>query len=334
MIVLLARVTLCSLFCFFSVWLTQAQSGALDERPYNILYPINRSLYGGAGVTHIVIELNQATATLTVRLNGTLLENPKVKDKFHHYQAGLMFGLNRLEVEVSSGAKTLGRETRELFFFSPLAKIDEVPSDFARAPFHTNGRTPEQCASCHTLEPQKGDAAPAKPAASSCYSCHQGLVQFKQVHGPAALWNCLRCHDPDSRPARYATPVPVLNLCWGCHADQKEYFLSSPYQHGPTATGMCTICHNPHASDNEFWLKKQPWDLCTTCHAEKASGRHVIAWGPSGQTHPTRGRPDPKKPDREFSCRSCHNPHASNMPKLWNYNVKSYFDLCQVCHNK
>jgi predicted CXXCH cytochrome family protein len=154
------------------------------------------------------------------------------------------------------------------------------------------------------------------------------------VHGPAALWNCLKCHDAQSVPARYATPVPVRDLCFGCHTDLKDYFFSTPYQHGPTATGMCTICHNPHGTNNEFWLKKEPWDLCTTCHAEKASGRHVIAWGPSGQTHPTRGRPDPMKPEREFSCRSCHNPHASNMPKLWNYNVKSYFELCQVCHNK
>jgi len=22
------------------------------------------------------------------------------------------------------------------------------------------------------------------------------------------------------------------------------------------------------------------------------------------------------------------------MPKLWNFNVKSYFELCQTCHNK
>ena len=312
----------------------ESARSALAQRPFNIVVPADRSLYSGAGMAHVVLEVNESAATVTVRLNGKPLGDPKIKGKFHHYSAGLVFGLNRLEVDVASDSRTLGSETRELFFFSPLAKIEEIPREFARLPFHASGRAPEPCRSCHVLEPQSNDAVPAKPAASSCYSCHQDLVQYKQVHGPAALWNCLRCHDPDSAPARFATPVPVRDLCWGCHADQKDYFVSSAYQHGPTATGMCTICHNPHASDNEFWLKKQPWDLCTTCHAEKASGRHVIAWGPSGQTHPTRGRPDPKKPEREFSCRSCHNPHASNMPKLWNYNVKSYFDLCQVCHNK
>jgi predicted CXXCH cytochrome family protein len=330
----LAHAALAFLLGFLTVLPSDGECSAVDERPYNVLYPLDRSLYGGAGIAHIVIELNEKGASLTVRVNGKLLENPKIKDKIYHYAASLAFGLNQVEVEVFSGSKPLGRETQELFFFSPLAKIDEVPREFTRAPFHLNGRRPEKCVLCHVLDPQKDDVAPAKPAASSCYSCHQGLIQYKQVHGPASLWHCLRCHEPDSAPARYATPVPVRNLCWGCHADQKEYFLASAYQHGPTATGMCTICHNPHASDNEFWLKKQPWDLCTTCHAEKASGRHVIAWGPSGQTHPTRGRPDPKKPEREFSCRSCHNPHASNMPKLWNYNVKSYFELCQVCHNK
>jgi len=311
-------------------------SGAItgDGRPFQILYPEDRSLYGGGGAIHVVVEIHRHPGTLRVRVNGKVLEDPAVKDAFYHYAATLEFGLNRLDVELFQDSRLIGQEMRELFFFSPIAKIAEVPRGFILTPFHLRDSTPNKCARCHVLEPRPTDAAPPSPGASSCHICHRGLTQFKQVHGPAALWNCLRCHDPDSSPARYATAVPVRNLCYGCHTDQRDYFFSSPYQHGPTATGMCTICHNPHASDNEFWLKKEPWDLCTTCHAEKASGRHVIAWGPSGQTHPTRGRPDPKKPEREFSCRSCHNPHASNMPKLWNYNVSSYFDLCQVCHNK
>ncbi len=306
---------------------------ASGEAVFQILHPSDRPLYLGAGIIHVVVELNEPV-NLSVRLNGKLVEKPKVKDKFYHYAVQLEFGLNQVEVEAMKAGRSLLKETRDLFFFAQIAGLGAIPPGFAPRPFHLSGKKNERCASCHELEPQKADGAPASPGASSCHACHQGLTQFKQVHGPASVWNCLICHDQKSSPARYATPVPVRDLCYGCHTDQKEYFFSSKYQHGPTSTGMCTICHNPHASDNEYWLKKDPWDLCTTCHTEKASGRHVIAWGPSGNTHPTRGRPDPMKPQREFSCRSCHNPHASNAPKLWNFNVTSWLELCQTCHNK
>lgn len=315
------------------LFLIQGDGKAADSPAFILLYPQDQSVFFGAGLTHVVLELNQPAA-VTVRLNGNPLGNPKVKDKIHHYSLRLELGLNRVEVEAVHGEKIVGREKRELFFFSPIAKNNEIPKGFAPNPFHQAGRAGEKCASCHTLEPQKPDRAPTSPNASSCHVCHQRLVQFKQVHGPAALWNCLACHNPGSSPAKYATPVPVRDLCYQCHTDQKNYFFSSKYQHGPTATGMCTICHNPHASDYEFWLKKEPWDLCTTCHLEKASGRHIIAWGPTGDTHPTRGRPDPMKPEREFSCRSCHNPHASNAPKLWNFDATTAYQLCWACHRK
>lgn len=299
-----------------------------------LLYPPDRSVVGGAGFSHLVLEIAPA-ANIMVRLNGRSVSPSKLTDKVRHYLLRLEFGTNSVDVEALDGDQVVAREKRELFFFSPIAgEKQAVPDGFATNPFHRTGGAPEKCAACHVLEPQKGDLSPASPAASSCYSCHQDLTRVKNVHGPASLWMCLACHNSTSAPAKYTTAVPVRDLCYACHIDQKNYFFSSAYQHGPTATGMCTICHNPHGSDNEFWLKKPPWDLCTTCHADKASGRHVIAWGPSGNTHPTRGRPDPMKPEREFSCRSCHNPHASNMPKLWNYNVNSYFALCQVCHNK
>jgi predicted CXXCH cytochrome family protein len=159
-------------------------------------------------------------------------------------------------------------------------------------------------------------------------------VNEREVHGPVAVWGCLVCHDPKAKPSPYATPVRVLDLCYGCHTDQRDYFFSAKYQHGPTSTGRCTICHNPHGSPNPYWLKRVPWDLCTSCHFEKATGRHVIAWGPGGDTHPTRGRPDPMRPERELACNSCHNPHAANSQYLWNFDARQHTELCQTCHRK
>lgn len=324
---LLCLALLCSLLS------ASAAGDTSDLRALTWLYPRDRSVVGGAGLIHIVGE-SPGPATIRIRLNHKALGEAKAKSGIYHYPLRLEFGLNRIELEIVQGAKPLGRHSREVFFFSPIAKEKEVPVGFTPQPFHRTGGTPEKCALCHTLEPQKTDLAPIPASSSSCHTCHRGLMQYKQVHGPAALWNCLACHNPASSPVRYSTSVPVRDLCYNCHTDQKEYFFSSRYQHGPTATGMCTICHNPHASDNEFWLKKPPWELCTTCHEDKASGRHIIAWGPSGDSHPTRGRPDPTKPEREFSCRSCHNPHASNSPNLWNFNATTGYQLCWVCHQK
>ncbi len=316
------------------LWLFLIQGdGKASALPFTLVYPPDQSVVGGAGLIHLVIEVNQPLK-LSARLNGKPLTDNKVAGQIHHYPLRLKFGLNKIDLEVVEGEKLLGREKREVFFFSPIAEEKEIPPGFAPVRFHQVGKKGEKCFSCHLLEPQETDLGPPTPKNSSCFVCHQRLTQFKQVHGPAALWNCLGCHDAKSSPAKYATPNPVRDLCYGCHTDQKNYFFSSKYQHGPTATGMCTICHSPHASDYEFWLKKEPWDLCTTCHIEKASGRHIIAWGPSGDSHPTRGRPDPMKPEREFSCRSCHNPHASNAPKLWNFDATTAYQLCWTCHRK
>jgi predicted CXXCH cytochrome family protein len=297
--------------------------------------PDNMIVRGGGGL-HAVLELRgEDPESLRMRLNGgpVSLVQPSVrtsKGTFVHYYVQLEAGPNTLEAIWGDG-----RETREAFFVISWGKARIAPRDFTPLVFHQAGEPEKRCGSCHDFQPKPLDAAPPSPEQSTCYACHFRLTDFKEVHGPASRWACTFCHNPDSTPARYATPQPnVSELCFRCHNTLREYFYKGPYQHGPTATGRCTICHNPHASDNPFWLKRPPWYLCTSCHTEKASGRHVIAWGPSGDTHPTRGKPDPMRPHMELACNSCHNPHAAPSPKLWNFNVTNVFDLCQTCHHK
>jgi predicted CXXCH cytochrome family protein len=47
------------------------------------------------------------------------------------------------------------------------------------------------------------DRTVARPENVLCFSCHREVPTGKYIHGPAALWNCLVCHDPDQRPVRY-----------------------------------------------------------------------------------------------------------------------------------
>lgn len=299
-------------------------------------HPADRVFIGGGGRLHAVLELkDEAPEGLKMSLNQEPIapSKPPVRTStgtFVHYYVQLEPGPNTLGV-----ISREGRQRRQAFFVISWGEAKTPPRAFKPLVFHQPGELATTCETCHDLKPKPRDVSPVTPKQSSCYVCHSQITSFKQVHGPASRWACTFCHDPDSTPARYATPKPnVSKLCFRCHTNLKEYFFKGPYQHGPTATGRCTICHNPHATNNLFWLKRAPWYLCTSCHTEKASGRHVIAWGPSGDTHPTRGKPDPMRPHMELACNSCHNPHAAPSPRLWKFNATSRFQLCQTCHQK
>lgn len=309
------------------------------EPAETILYPPDKSVMIGGGYLYLVAEVKEyAPQRWRIALNDDPVQPSKVVDsiedkkaKMVHYGFQLRFGRNTISI-VREGAKGQDSQSkREVFFYSVLGDDKIIPPGFARLPLHQTGRD-KKCRGCHQMDPQKSDVLPPKPEASSCYPCHKQITAFQQVHGPASLWACTQCHDPRSTPARYEVPPIVRDLCYRCHQDAKEYFFKNKYQHGPTSTGMCTICHNPHGTNNPFWLKKSPWYLCTTCHFEKATGRHVIAWGPSGQTHPMRGKPDPTRPQMEFACNSCHNPHAAPGAKLWNFDAEGRSALCPNCH--
>ncbi|MFQ5552173.1 MAG: cytochrome c3 family protein [Thermoplasmata archaeon] len=296
--------------------------------PIQILHPAPKALVRGAGVVAFVVV---GEGRFTARLNDKQLPSPAKAGRVWHWVVRLRAGRNLLAVG-PTGEPAVA--TREIVYAAPFFDEERIPRGFVPRPFHGDPAMERSCGTCHDLIAKPTDRNPTSPEDSSCYTCHRRLVKEQEVHGPAAVWGCLLCHDPQAKPTPYATPARVLEVCYGCHTTQRAYFFSAKYQHGPTSTGRCTICHNPHGSPNPFWLKRAPWDLCTSCHFEKATGRHVIAWGPSGDTHPTRGRPDPMRPERELACNSCHNPHAANSQYLWNFDARRHTELCQTCHKK
>lgn len=122
----------------------------------------------------------------------------------------------------------------------------------------------------------------------------------------------------------------VKEACSKCH----PAMLSAPYKHGPVDAGYCNFCHDPHASQYSAWLRKSSWELCTTCHDEKAADVHVIAGYLKGLSHPTRGNRDPARPGKRFSCVSCHEPHSAFTYELYQFEAKTRYELCAVCHRK
>ena len=237
------------------------------------------------------------------------------------------------------------RGVRNVFRRSDLvSEYRKPPRSFKKVQFHIEDHI--QCKECHVLESGAQDRKSIRPGSdspgaangnkaltvsSTCSSCHNNITLSPYVHGPASVWSCLSCHDKDAA-ITYSVRQPVKDVCYECHIEQKKEWNSKKYIHGPVNVGKCTICHSPHSSDNAFNLFKSTWDLCVNCHAEKGTGLHVLGDAIFEKGHPTKGRKDPVRIGKELTCASCHNPHASNFPHLWAFEVDDLFELCKKCH--
>jgi predicted CXXCH cytochrome family protein len=134
------------------------------------------------------------------------------------------------------------------------------------------------------------------------------------------------------RPAICATP------CADCHSMTEKKVIHS------AAEDSCLNCHQdkPWDSAEHGKLSETGNGLCIQCHDEQPLlGGCVIIHGVTRCGHPIVNHPinaskDPLYPKKEFGCVSCHNPHSSDMPKLFRYNYGSQSayqgQLCAVCH--
>ncbi len=254
-------------------------------------------------------------------------------------------GTSTVEVSAFKGEALVASFVRNIFRRSDLeSEYRKPPRSFKTVRFHMNDHP--ECKKCHVLEISGYDKKPIRPgtfsseklsgekvfaATSTCYSCHNNITKSPFVHGPASVWSCLSCHESNA-PIKYSVKKPLKDVCYECHVDQKNEWGSKKYIHGPVNVGECTICHSPHSSDYAFNLYKSTWDLCVNCHAEKGTGLHVLGDAIFEKGHPTKGRKDPIRIGKELTCASCHNPHASNYPHLWAFEVDDLFELCKKCH--
>jgi predicted CXXCH cytochrome family protein len=297
------------------------------------------------GILNISLKIPRGSAdVLNIQVNNEESWRYIPDREFVCFHVFLNVGINSIQISAMKKNKETDNLAFSVFRRSDLeSKNRKPPEGYKRDHFHMK-RHPE-CAECHTLEPGISDRKPVSidtfagvvsgeketvTTASTCYSCHKAITSYKYVHGPASVWSCLSCHDPQGIPV-YSVRKPDTDVCFGCHTEQEHDWGSKEHIHGPLNTGRCAICHNPHASENPFNLFKPTWELCISCHAEKAAGSHVLV-GYIYEGHPTRGVPDPLRQGKELTCASCHNPHASNYPYLWSLSVGTLFELCKKCH--
>ncbi len=93
--------------------------------------------------------------------------------------------------------------TRDLRVYNREASFKGAPpAGFTQALFHSREHEAE-CSGCHRMEATSEDYAHKKPEDVLCFTCHNSIPTGIHVHGPAAVWNCLGCHDPAIYPVKY-----------------------------------------------------------------------------------------------------------------------------------
>ena len=241
-------------------------------------------------------------------------------------------GKNTIIVKGLVGGKVVATAKAEIFYSSHADPIAIIPQGFKPYVLHT----PEKealCVLCHNMNPTAAELRGATAENNPCAACHARMFDKKFVHGPEGVFQCADCHDSKSKPQRWQITKDELTLCGECHIDKIDDFKKNAFVHGPVATGNCVVCHNPHASDQPAQLNAPTNNLCSGCHSSIKEGVHVVR-GVAGKGHPLSKAKDPLRPDRTFSCASCHNPHGGAGSAFFIKNHTGRFALCQECHKK
>jgi predicted CXXCH cytochrome family protein len=184
------------------------------------------------------------------------------------------------------------------------------------------------CAVCHDPHSSDQPKLLAKPTIQeNCFLCHQDdVTNRKVVHAPVAK-GCDKCHDAHGGMSRNALKIGEGKQgCYKCHKPVD----GGRVKHAALERYGCTGCHDPHGTANGALLAKRVNVLCSGCHPDQKDGRHVTSIVAKG--HPVGGNlNDPRRPGRDFTCASCHNPHGSDNPRLFYFGTNA-MDSCDGCH--
>jgi len=214
--------------------------------------------------------------------------------------------------------------TIDSIVFYRTTVMQSAPPDILESQFHYENKETE-CEPCHSLTVGEATIEEKSTVEEECITCHNSLVTLKSAHYPAASWDCLMCHDPSSTPKYqlYADKEYDATLCFECHSEREEELDTASVVHPPFYSGECQTCHDPHGSSNEMLIIDKMEKVCESCHEDIVKIPHPVVG------HPLGGKPDPRDPEKEISCVSCHNPHASEHNFLLSV---PRMQLCGTCH--
>lgn len=318
-------------------------------KSFEIIQPLDKSRYVGTSSTFVIDTSYDLVDTIIITQDNNKTTNLKIEKSKKTYckTINLHVGENQLSITSYKDNKIIDATKRNIYFLSELAEdIDKYTVEEYDPIYFHNDEKEQKCKSCHNMTSNipKNNKALEDVSTTTCYECHKGMNNTKNTHAPTANWLCIECHNgqfgefnmEEEGASKYLAPDPISKACGTCHEDIDEW-KARKYDHGPVNDGKCERCHNPHGSENDFFLRKPIWELCITCHAEKADGKHVVSsyvFSRNSGSHPTKGIKDPLRPEREFTCTSCHDPHGSHGTMLLRMKGSMPFSVCNKCHKK
>ena len=304
----------------------------------SFIYPVEKSWVKRSD--YLILKLNDLEITgVRITVNGVdsdllKVSSPEYRKAFKDFlivRPVWDTGKNALVVDVYSGEKKTESVTTEIFY-NPTMDPTLVPDGYQPNVLHTP-TVDKLCAPCHNMAPTVAQFSGAPEKGNPCFVCHKSMMNVKYVHGPAGTYTCVYCHSLEG-DRKYAVLKRDAESCLECHADKKEEFKKRKYLHGPIDAGMCEICHDPHGSPYPAQLRMPVNDLCLSCHDKIANDIHAVRT-PTGKGHPLKGKEDLSalRKGKEFSCVSCHKPHAGDVRYYYQSNEEEKMRLCQICHN-
>lgn len=210
----------------------------------------------------------------------------------------------------------------------------------------------EGCATCHLPHGSEFPNLLRQSSEEFCFSCHPAIeektTKSRSKHAGLSLEKgCGTCHLAHSSPYKKLLNHNELDLCLSCHSEKNTITSKSPkdisielkqtYLHEPLAQGQCAVCHDPHGSKfyklliapypDAIYATYEPeiYDLCFSCHdkgllTSQTTSTETSFRNGSQNLHylhttiPRKGR----------TCKTCHQSHASNGPKLINQAGSSF----------
>lgn len=200
------------------------------------------------------------------------------------------------------------------------------------------------CTDCHSphASEQRYQLRAAVPAV--CAKCHEktagNLQKAASKHSPTTeAPACMNCHDPHMSTEGRLLLADGLDICLKCHdkpvkaeqhelANMKELLAKNPNHHGPIQSKDCSACHNPHSSSHfRLLVSDYPKDfyapffesnyaLCFRCHESMlAKDERTTAATGFRDADLNLHFVHVNRSSHGRTCRSCHEVHASTLPK-------------------
>ena len=202
----------------------------------------------------------------------------------------------------------------------------------------------EGCTNCHAPHASEYPFELKSGTFEFCTKCHEDILAEQQTsavkHAPVTEErSCLNCHDAHMADDERLLLGDGIDVCLKCHdgtikvdsyelAHMGQLLAENPVHHGPIQEKECSGCHRPHGSSyfrlltedypKDFYtpFDKSKYDLCFRCHdSSLVTEEYTTTLTGFRDGERNLHFVHVNKTPKGRTCRSCHETHASALPK-------------------